>query len=130
VLGGAPKEHRSDSLSAAIRNLSADAQEDLTQRYEALMGHYRMQLSRYNAGVAHEKGSIESSHGHLKAAIEDSLLLRCSRDFDDLDAYRRFIDAVVGQRNARKRIELERPAFNGLPKRRTADFEEKVVSVS
>ncbi|MCB1546546.1 MAG: IS21 family transposase, partial [Hyphomicrobiaceae bacterium] len=74
----------------------------------------------------------ESAHGHLKAAIEDALLLRGSRDFDDLDAYRRFLDEVVGQRNARnrKRIELERPALNDLPKRRTADFEEKVVTVS
>jgi hypothetical protein len=68
----------------------------------------------------------------LKAAIEDALLLRGSRDFDDLDAYRRFIDEVVGQRNARnrKRIELERPALNELPKRRTADFQEKVVTVT
>jgi len=132
ALGGVPDLHRSDSLSAAFRNLSADAQEDLTERYEALVRHYRMEPSRNNAGVAHENGSIESAHGHLKAAIEDALLLRGSRDFDDLDAYRRFLDEVVGQRNARnrKRIELERPALNDLPKRRTADFEEKVVTVS
>jgi hypothetical protein len=36
ALGGAPKEHRSDSLSAAFRNLAADAQKDVTQRYQAL----------------------------------------------------------------------------------------------
>ena len=30
ALGGAPREHRSDSLSAAFRNLDADAREDLT----------------------------------------------------------------------------------------------------
>ena len=35
TLGGAPREHRSDSLSAAFRNLDADAKEDLTRRYEA-----------------------------------------------------------------------------------------------
>jgi hypothetical protein len=34
-LGGVPEQHRSDSLSAAFRNLGADAQEDLTRRYEA-----------------------------------------------------------------------------------------------
>jgi hypothetical protein len=34
---------------------------------------------------------IVSSHGHLKKTLEDALLLRGSRDFDDLDAYRRFI---------------------------------------
>lgn len=132
ALGGAPKEHRSDSLSAAFRNLDADAREDLTARYAALMRHYEMEPSRNNAGVAHENGSIESSHGHIKAAIRDALLLRGSPDFDDLASYRSFIDEIVGQRNARnrKRIELERPALAQLPKRRTADFEEKVVTVT
>jgi hypothetical protein len=36
ALGGAPREHRSDSLSAAFRNLEDATEADLTQRYEAL----------------------------------------------------------------------------------------------
>jgi len=36
LLGGAPREHRTDSLSAAFHNLDADARTDLTRRYEAL----------------------------------------------------------------------------------------------
>ena len=132
ALGGAPREHRSDSLSAAFCNLDRDAQEDLTLRYQGLMRHYDMIPSRNNLGVAHENGSIESSHGHLKKALEDALLLRGSRDFDDLDAYRRFVDEIVGRRNAnnRKRIELERATLIALPKRRTADYEEKIVTVT
>ena len=132
ALGGVPLEHRSDSLSAAFCNLDRDAQEDLTQRYQGLMRHYGMTPSRNNPGVAHENGSIEGPHGHLKRALEDALLLRASRDFDDLDAYRRFVDEIIGRQNAnnRKRIELERPALAALPKRRTADFEEKVVTVT
>src|SRR5665213_3013215 len=132
ALGGVPHEHRSDSLSAAFRNLDRDAQEDLTQRYQALMRHYGMTPTRNNLGVAHENGSIESAHGHLKRALEDALLLRGSGDFDDLDGYRRFVDEIVGRRNAhtRKRIELERPELAKLPKRRTADYEEKIVTVT
>src|SRR6266576_1775847 len=132
ALGGAPREHRSDSLSAAFRNLDRDAQEDLTLRYHALMRHYDMMPTRNNLGVAHENGSIESSHGHLKKALRDALLLRGSRDFDHLDGYRRFVDEIVGRRNAnnRKRIELERPMLTALPKRRTADYEEKIVTVT
>jgi hypothetical protein len=132
TLGGVPEQHRSDSLSAAFRNLDADAKEDLTQRYEALCGHYGMTPTRNNPGVAHENGSIESSHGHLKKALEDALLLRGGRDFDDLNTYRRFVDEVVGRRNAnnRKRIELERSRLTPLPKRRTADYEEKIVTVT
>ena len=60
-----------------------------------------MEPSRNNTGLAHENGAIESVHGHLKKVIEDALLLRGSRDFADLAAYRRFIDEVVGRRNAR-----------------------------
>ena len=132
ALGGVPQEHRSDSLSAAFRNLDAAAQEDLTQRYQGLMRHYEMTPSRNNPGVAHENGSIESPHGHLKKALEDALLLRGARDFDDLDAYRGFVDEIIGRQNAhnRKRIELERPHLARLPKRRTADFEEKIVTVT
>jgi hypothetical protein len=91
-----------------------------------------MEPTRNNRGIAHENGSIEAPHGHLKQAIEDALLLRGSRDFDSLDAYRRFIDEIVGRRNARlnKRLELERPALQLLPKRRTTDYEEAIVTVT
>jgi hypothetical protein len=132
ALGGAPAEHRSDSLSAAFRNLGRDAQNDLTARYDALCAHYGMQPSRNNAGVAHENGSIESAHGHLKKAIADALLLRGSRDFTDLAAYRRFVDDVIGRHNAKvaPRIDVERATLKPLPGRRTADFEETIVAVT
>ena len=132
ALGAAPLEHRSDSLSAAFRNLDRDARTDLTRRYEALCAHYRMTPSRNNPGLAHENGAIESPHGHLKKAIEDALLLRGSRAFDELDAYRRFVDEIVGRRNARyrKRLDLERPTLQALPDRRTTDYEEALVSPS
>jgi hypothetical protein len=132
ALGGVPEQHRSDSLSAAFCNLDRVAQEDLTRRYEELCAHYGMMPSRNNRGVAHENGSIESSHGHLKKALGDELLLRGSRDFADLAAYRRFVDEVVGRRNARnrKRIAIERAALKQLPERRTTDYEEARVLVS
>ena len=86
-LGGAPGEHRTDSLSAAFCNLGKDAVEDLTGRYRALCEHYGMEATRNNRGVAHENGSIEGPHGHLKRRIADALALRGSSDFETLDAY-------------------------------------------
>lgn len=132
ALGGAPLEHRSDSLSAAFRNLERDAAEDLTRRYEALCAHYGMTPTRNNTGVAHENGSIEGAHAHLKAALQQALLLRGSRDFADLDAYRRFVDEVVGRANAarRKALEIERAVLQPLPPRRTDDYEETLVTVT
>src|SRR6266478_9034021 len=119
-------------LSAAFCNLDREAQEDLTRRYEELCAHYGMTPLRNNRGIAHENGAIESSHGHLKKGLGDELLLRGSRDFADLAAYRRFIDEVVGRRNARnrKRIDIERAALKPLPDRRTTDYEEARVLVT
>src|SRR5215472_288014 len=132
ALGGAPLEHRSDSLSAAFRNLERDAAVDLTQRYEALCAHYGMTPTRNNRGVAHENGSIEGPHAHLKAALRQALLLRGSSDFADLVGYRRLVDEVVGRANAgrRKLLETERAKLQPLPPRRTDDFEEELVSVT
>jgi len=132
ALGGVPREHRTDSLSAAFRNIGQQAQEDLTYRYEALCAHYGMQPSRNNTGVAHENGAIEGPHGHLKRAIGDALLMRGSGDFDDLGSYRRFIDELVARRNARlaKRIDLERASLIKLPDHRTCDYEDVTVRVT
>jgi hypothetical protein len=44
-LGGVPIEHRSDSLSAAFRNLDDDARVDQTRRYEALCARVILRLT-------------------------------------------------------------------------------------
>ena len=55
-----------------------------------------------------------------------------SRDFDDLPAWRGFVDDIVGRGNLRnaKRIDQERMALNKLPIRKTADYEEVNVDVT
>ena len=131
-LGGVPKLHRSDSLSAAFRNLDKNAAEDLTRRYDQLCAHYGMTPTRNNPGLAHENGSIEGPHGHLKRAIGDALLMRGSSDFDDLATYRRFIAELVSRRNRhhRSQIDIERAVLKSLPPRRCDDFEEIPVVVT
>ncbi len=69
ALGGLPRELRTDSLSAAYRNLDALAQADVTSSYEAFCAHYGLIATRCNPGESHENGSIESPHGHLKTRI-------------------------------------------------------------
>ena len=113
-------------------NLRKDEAEDMTERYKALCAHYGMTVSRNNRGVAHENGSIEGPHGHLKRTISDALALRGSAEFDDLDAYRAFIAEVVGRANAHraKRINAERALLQDLPAMRAADYEETSVVVT
>jgi hypothetical protein len=131
-LGGAPQEHRTDSLSAAYKNLTADEQADLTERYEVLCAHYGMKPTRNNRGIGHENGAVESPHGHLKRRIEQALLLRGSSDFASLDAYRVWLDGIVRRFNRRchEALEVERAQLNALPPRRTTEFTEQVVAVT
>jgi hypothetical protein len=91
-----------------------------------------MEPTRNNRGVAHENGSIESPHGHLKKVVRDALLMRGTADFDDLGSYRQFIDELISRGNARhaRRIEAERPSLQALPRRRTCDYEETIVTVT
>ncbi len=131
-LGGAPREHRTDSLSAAYKNLSIDAQRDLTERYEGLCAHYGMVATRNNRGVSHENGAVESPHGHLKRRIAQGLLLRESADFACLEDYRQWLDALVGRFNRRcsEALAIEREQLQALPVRRTTDYSEQVVPVT
>jgi hypothetical protein len=117
LLGGVPREHRSDSLSAAFRNLALPDAEDLTRRFTALVVHFGMVPTRNNRGVAHENGAIESRHGHFKTRIAQALLLRGSSGFHDLEAYRAFVAGVIGLHNRRHAamIDAERAVLRPLP---------------
>jgi len=128
--GGAPQEHRSDSLSAAFKNLTEE--EDFTVRYTALLDHYGMAGTRNNRGVSHENGSVESSHRYLKEAIEQALLLRGHRDFEDRAAYEAFVREAVMRRNRRNAaaFRIEREQLQELPVRRTTDFVEEEARVT
>ena len=128
--GGAPQEHRSDSLSAAFKNLAEE--KDFTVRYTVLLDHYGMAGTRNNRGVSHENGSVESSHRYLKEAIEQALLLRGHRDFEDRAAYEAFVREAVMRRNRRNAaaFRIEREQLQDLPVRRSTDFVEEQARVT
>src|SRR5471032_484977 len=128
--GGCPREHRSDSLSAAFRN--EQEEEDFTTRYAALLGHYGMEGTRNNRGLGHENGSVESSHRYLKDAVDQALELRGHRDFADRAAYEEFVRSVVMRRNRRNAaaFQIEREYLRDLPEHRTTGFVEDEARVT
>jgi len=128
--GGVPQEHRTDSLSAAFKNLTEE--QDFTVRYTALLKHYDIAGTRNNRGVSNENGSVESSHRYLKEAIEQALLLRGHRDFEDRPAYEAFVREAVMRRNRRNAaaFRIERAQLRDLPVRRTTDFVEEQALVT
>ncbi len=130
--GGAPRTHRTDSLSAAYRNMAGKRHKPLTQLYDQLCEHYRMEPTRNNTGVAHENGPIESSHGHFKRRLTQQLYLRGSFDFETLADYQALIEQVVKTLNGKcaAKYEEEKQHLQPLPRYRVADYEELGVRVS
>jgi transposase InsO family protein len=130
ALGGAPREHRTDSLSAAYVN-NAEKQR-LTEDYEALCQHYGMKPTTNNLGISHENGAIEASHGSLKRRIEQAIKLRGSNEFATLRAYREFIERIVHKLNKRcqGRLADEQESLLALPAHRFIDYSELTVKVT
>ncbi len=130
ALGGVPRTLRTDSLSAAYKNLRQ--QEDLTTRFNELCRHYGCEPTRNTLGVAHENGAVESPNGHLKDRIDQALRLRGSRDFTDLAAYRTFVDGIVAAANAPRApaIVVERAALAALPRFAGVTWTEGLGTVS
>jgi transcriptional regulator with XRE-family HTH domain len=116
-LGGVPREHRTDHLSAAIRPLDAEGRAQATVRYQALMAHYGMTPTTNNVGEAHENGDVEQAHYRFKQAVDQALRVRGTRDFPGRSSYVRFLDDLVRNRNLTRHLrwEQEQPTLRPLP---------------
>ena len=127
--GGVPRRVRSDSLSAAVNNLSSD--KEFTPSYRALLKHYGLKGHRINVRKPHENGDVESSHGHFKDALDQALRLRGSRDFDSVDNFMTFVRQLTARRNAArdKAFREEVAALNPLPPQRRSTCTSLPVTV-
>lgn len=130
--GGVTETHRTDSLSAAYKNLPDKSKEEFTKRYEQLCSDLGMKPTRNNKGVSHENGTIEVSHFHLKSTIEQHLMLRGSKDFKSIAEYRSFIQEIIDLHNERIEPDFkeELPHLKALPEHRSCDFDEIYPIVS
>jgi hypothetical protein len=116
-LGGVPRRHRTDRLSAAVR--PPQSPEKFTVAYEALLRHYGLVGERINAGQAHENGDVEQRHFRLRNTLEQALLLRGSRDFASVEEFEAFLAGVWARENAGRQARLaeELPLLQSLPAR-------------
>jgi hypothetical protein len=131
-LGGVPRQHRTDHLSAAMRRLDGAGRSQATARYAALMAHYGMEPTTNSLGAAHENGDVEQAHFRFKQAVDQALRVRGSRDFPDRAAYSRFLQDLVRQRNLTRQVRFaeEQTALRPLPRAPLDLYRELRVPVS
>ncbi len=116
-LGGIPRQHRTDHLSAAIHPLDEEGRAQAKERYRLLMVHYGLEPTTNNLGVAHENGDVEQEHRQFKRAVDQALRARGTREFGDRAAYNRFLQNLVNKRNLTRHTRWleEREALRPLP---------------
>jgi hypothetical protein len=129
-LGGVPQTHRTDRLTAAVNNLGD--RDQFQQRYRALLAHYGLRPQAIGARQAHQNGDVEQSHHRFKTAVDQALLLRGSRDFDDQATYEQFLRDLFRQRNSGRaeRFAEEWAQLRTLPPRRVDAWHRRRVRVT
>ncbi len=129
-LGGTPLKHQTDSLSAAVRK--PNSQEEFTERYSALLRHYKIEGQKTNPSSPNENGTIEQRNHRFKRAVEQSLLLRGSRNFMSREEYEVFLKDIFAQLNSgrRKKLLEEIAKLRSMPKERLESVKQTKVKVS
>jgi hypothetical protein len=107
-LGYVPAYQQTDNSSAATSPVSGgqSGQRAYNEGYLALLNHFGLKPRTIALGQPEQNGDVESSHGGLKQALQQHLLLRGSRDFDRLADYEAFVGQIMHQRNQHRRQRL------------------------
>lgn len=118
-LGYVPQAVQTDNSAAATRHLGiteteVDEEDETagkgrgyTAGYRQLLAHYGLTPCSTHTDSPNENGDIEAANGTLKRSVEQHLLLRGSREFENLDVYEAFLFQVMDKRNALRQEALE-----------------------
>ena len=128
-LGGVPKTHQTDRLTVAVQKTTSP--DEFTRRYQALLDHYGLDGRKTQAASPNENGDIEQRHYRFQRALEQSLLLRGSRDFRSREEYKTFLRKLFTQLNSgrQKRLAEELPVLRCLPANRLESYKRLRVKV-
>ena len=121
--GGLVRRLRHDNLSAATRELG-EPKRALTKRFGDFLTAFEITSMPINVGKSNENGSCEQSHFRFKAAMNQALVLRGSRDFPSQEQYVVFANQVVQSLNAAcsTKFGIEQSALRACPAQRLPDY--------
>ena len=97
-LGRVTEYVQSDNLSAATHDLGS-GKRAFNREYEQFVLHLGMKPRKIGVGKSNQNGDVESSNNVLKRRLEQHLILRGSRDFESVNAYETWVQAVMSKTN-------------------------------
>lgn len=133
-LGHLPQEIWSDHSTAATHQIGSDQPGDraFNERYLELTDHFGVTPRTIQVNSPHENGDVESANGAFKSRVNQHLLLRASRDFEDLETYRLFLEQIAHKANRTRSDKLaeELAVMRPLKERLLHEYEEKIARVT
>jgi len=111
-LGYVPRIVQTDNSSAATRRMGireegeGNIRRTYTRDYLHLLNHYGLEPKTIHVASPNENADVESAHGVLKRALKQELLLRGSREFEEIEAYEAFLFKVMDKRNKQRQERL------------------------
>jgi hypothetical protein len=130
-LGRVPRWHQTDNSTAATHDVESGGR-GFNAEYLKLMGHFGMEPRTIEVGKSNQNGDVESLNGALKSRLEQHLLLRGSRHFDELTDYEGWLEHVLDKANGLRgqRLVEELAAMRPVVASRLPDWTELEVRVS
>lgn len=130
-LGYVPAYHQTDNSSAATHSIGPGKRE-FNERYLDIMNHFGLKPRTTEVGAKEQNGDVEALNGSLKRRLKQHLLIRRSSDFESIEAYERWVQAVCVQSNTLRQTKLaeEVEQMKPLVARRLAEFTEETPRVS
>lgn len=138
-LGRVPRYHQTDNSTAATHRIPdgkhavlQGGKRPFNEDYLAMMRHFGMTPRTTAVGAKEQNGDVEAGNGALKRRLEQALLLRGSREFDSVEAWQSFIDAVLRKANKGRgaRVAEDIEAMRELNVGKLPEYSEATVPVS
>ena len=130
-LGRVPTWHQTDNSTAATHDL-ADGKRGFNDDYRAFIEHFGMKPRTIEVGKSNQNGDVEALNGALKRRLKQHLLMRDSRDFESVEVYEVWLQAVAQSANGLRhtRIAEELAVMNPLAVERLKEHTEEDVLVT
>jgi len=140
-LGRVTEWHQTDNSTAATHRVPKNKQvvvenggrkRPFNEDYLALMRHFDMKPRTTGVGEKEQNGDVEARNGALKRRLDQVLLLRGNRDFDDVAAWQHFVDEVNRKANKARsrRVAEELPTMRELNVAKLPEYVEQTSVVS